>query len=114
MRKVSRSFAAYSRLFAQGGQAYSGRLKAAIGCENLSGDEACPVRAQEDDCLGDLIFAAVSVQRKGIVIGVNYVLGMDGHCEFGAYGTGGYAVCTHPMFAQFNRLLQGQLDDGGF
>lgn len=109
-KKGRSAFSVAARLFAQGWQSNAGGFKPAIGGKNLSGDEACAVRAQEDDSFGDLAFRAVPVEGQRIVVGGNDLGAMDGHRKSGAHRARGHAIGAHAVFAKFDSVLKGKLD----
>src|SRR5262245_38333348 len=53
---------------AQRRQADAGRIKTAVDGEDLSGDVARSVAAQEEDRLRQFLFQAVAIERNGVVI----------------------------------------------
>ena len=104
-----RLFSDADPLLPQRRQTDPGCLEPAIYGQPLTGDIAGLVGTQPDDGFGNFSLVAIAVQGDRIVIGVDDVLRMDCHSQFGPHRAGAYAIRADAEFPQLDRLLLCQM-----
>src|SRR5579863_2067075 len=94
---------------AQGRQSDAGGVEAAIDGENLSGDVARTIAAQEEHGLRQLFFEAVPVERDRVMIVGADFRAMDRFRHCGVDRARGDAIDADAERSQFDRELFGQM-----
>ena len=64
--------------------------------------------------MSNFALGSVSIKGNGVMIGLNDIGSVDGHCQLGFDGAWGDTINPDFEFAKFGRLLFRQMNDSGF